>query len=86
MLTEKEHRPGQTTPVPTAPRVEDGVGDAARSSTGAQPLRHGVHWPNRSVLWLLVGLVVVAAVAVPVDRTVFSGGTSGTNHILGCSG
>lgn len=76
MLTEKEHRRGEAPPVATAPKKDDTVGAAARSSTGAQPRRHWVHWPNRSVLWLLVGLVVVAAVAVTVDRTVFSGGTS----------
>ena len=75
MLTKEEHPPGKTPPVPTAAKKEDKAGAAARSSTGAQPLPHWLHWPHRSVLWLLVGLVVAAAVAVTVDRTVFSGGT-----------
>lgn len=75
MLTQEEHPPGKPPSLPTAPRKEDKVGAAAGSSTGAQPLPHRVHWPHGLVLWLLVGLVVAAAVAVTVDRTGFSGGT-----------
>ena len=75
MLTKEEHPPGKSPPVPAAPKKEDTAGAAARSSTGAHRLPHWVHWPHGSVLWLLVGLVVAAAVAVTVDRTVFSGGT-----------
>jgi CubicO group peptidase (beta-lactamase class C family) len=33
------------------------------------------HWPQRSLRWLLVGLVVAAAVAVALDRMVFSDAT-----------
>ena len=33
-------------------------------STGAQSLVHRVHWPHRRALWLLVGFVVAAGVAV----------------------
>ena len=75
MLTKEEHPPGTAPPVATEPRKDDEAGAAARSSTDVQPLRHPVYWPNRSVLWLLVGLVVAAAVAVTVDRAVLSGGT-----------
>ena len=75
MLTQGEHAPGKAPPVSTAPRKEGEVGAAARGSPGAQRLPHWLHWPHGSVLWLLVGLVVAAAVAVTVDRTVFSGGT-----------
>ena len=75
MLTKEERPPGKTPPVSTAARKEDKAGAAARSSTGAQSRPHWVRWPHGSVLWLLVGLVVAAAVAVTVDRTVFSGGT-----------
>ena len=65
----------KTPPVPTAPSNDGEVGARAGSSTGARPLPHRVHWPPGSVPWLLVGLVVAAAVAVAVDRTVLSGGT-----------
>lgn len=44
-------------------------------ATGAQSLLHRVRWRHRRVLWLLVGLVVAAAVAVAIDRTVFSNGS-----------
>jgi CubicO group peptidase (beta-lactamase class C family) len=73
MPTKEEHRPGKAPPVATAPRNDDAAGPAARSPTDTQPLRHWMHWPNRAVPWLLVGLVVAAAVAVTVDRAVFSG-------------
>src|SRR5215207_1158822 len=76
MLTNEDHRPEKTPPVPTAAKKEDKAGAVARSSTGAYRLPHWLRWPHRSVRWLLVGLVVAAAVAVTVDRTVFSGGTS----------
>jgi CubicO group peptidase (beta-lactamase class C family) len=75
MLTEEEHRPGTAPPVGTAPRKDDEAAAAARSSTGAPLLQPLVRWPNRSMRWLLVGLVAVAAVALTVGRTVFSGGT-----------
>jgi CubicO group peptidase (beta-lactamase class C family) len=76
MLTKEEHQPEKTPPVPTAAKKEDKDEAAARSSTGAHRLPHWLHWPHRSVRWLLVGLVVAVAVPVSVDRTVFSGGTS----------
>ena len=71
MLTKEENPAGKTPPVSTASRKEDKVGPAARSSPGA----HWLHWPHGWLLWLLVGLVVATAIAVLVDRTVFSGGT-----------
>jgi len=43
-------------------------------STGAQPLPHRMHWPHRRVLWLIVGLAVLAGIAVGVDRAFFWGG------------
>src|SRR5512133_3533132 len=73
MFAEEGHHPGTAAPLVTPPRKDDEAGAAARSSTGAQPMRHWAHWPNRSVRWLLVGLVA-AAVAITLDRTVFSGG------------
>jgi D-alanyl-D-alanine carboxypeptidase len=42
-------------------------------STGAQSLPHRVHWPHRKVLWLVVGLVVAAGIAVGVGRTIVMG-------------
>ena len=56
----KEHRPLPTTPAPTAPRVEDEVGDAARSSTRAQPLPHRV--------------ALAARVGAPVGRRAVAAG------------
>ena len=41
-------------------------------STGAQPLPHRVHWPHRWV-WLVVGLFVLAGIAVGVERAFFAG-------------
>jgi CubicO group peptidase (beta-lactamase class C family) len=75
MPTREQNPAGKTPPVSTASRKEEKVGAAARSSPGAQRLPHWLRWPHGSVRWLLVGLVVAAAVAVTVDRTVFSGGT-----------
>jgi pimeloyl-ACP methyl ester carboxylesterase len=42
-------------------------------STGAHPVPHRVHWLHRSVVWLLLGLVAAAGIAVGVDRAFFSG-------------
>ncbi len=42
-------------------------------STGAQSLPHRGHWPHRKVLWLVVGLVVTAGIAVGVGRAFFAG-------------
>src|SRR5512134_2072963 len=75
MLTKEEHRPGKTPPGPTAPGNDDEVRAAVRSSPGAQRLPRRLRWPHGWLLWLLVGLVVAAAVALTVDRAVFSGGT-----------
>ena len=38
-----------------------------------QSLPHRVHWPHRKVLWLVVGLVVAAGIAVGVGRTIVMG-------------
>ena len=74
-LTKHKHPSETTPPVSTAARTEDKGGTTARSSPGAQRQRHWLHTAHGSVLWLLVGLVVAAAIAVTVGRTVFSGGT-----------
>jgi len=42
-------------------------------STGTQPLAHRARLPRRRLVWLLVGVIAVAAIAVALDRTVFSG-------------
>jgi D-alanyl-D-alanine carboxypeptidase len=42
-------------------------------STGAQSLPHQVHWPHRKVLWLVVGLVVAAGIAVGVGPAFVAG-------------
>jgi CubicO group peptidase (beta-lactamase class C family) len=75
MLKKEERPPGKTPPGSTAARENDRAGAAARSSTDSQPRPHWGRWPHRWLLWLLVGLVVAAAVAVTVDRKVFSEGT-----------
>ena len=75
MLKKERRPPGKTPPVSTPAKEKDRAGAAARSSTGAQTRPHWVRWQHRWLLWPLVGLVVAAAVAVTVDRTVFSGGT-----------
>jgi CubicO group peptidase (beta-lactamase class C family) len=83
MLTKDEHPSKKTPPVSTALKTEDKGGAAARGSPGAQRLPHRLQSPHGPVLWLLVGLVVAAAVAVTVGRTVFSGGThTGTTSSL----
>lgn len=75
VLTDEEHQPGPTPPVPTAP-TEDEVGAAASRATGAQPLHRHVRRRQGWVLWSLIGLVVgpvaAAGVAVAVDRAFFS--------------
>ena len=40
---------------------------------GAHSLPHSGRWPFRRLLWLLVGLIAAAAIAIALDRTVFSG-------------
>jgi D-alanyl-D-alanine carboxypeptidase len=42
-------------------------------STGVRSLPHRVHWPHRKALWLVVGLVVAAGIAVGVGRAFFAG-------------
>jgi D-alanyl-D-alanine carboxypeptidase len=42
-------------------------------STGAHGVPHRVHWPHRKVLWLVVGLVVAAGIAIGVDRAFLAG-------------
>jgi D-alanyl-D-alanine carboxypeptidase len=42
-------------------------------SSDAQALPHRLHWPHRKVLWLVVGLVVTAAIAVGVGGALFRG-------------
>ncbi len=42
-------------------------------SNSAQPLPHRGRWAHRRLLWLLVGLIAVAGIAVALDRTVFLG-------------
>jgi D-alanyl-D-alanine carboxypeptidase len=42
-------------------------------ATRAQSLSHRAHWPHRKVLWLVVGLVVAAGIAVGVERPLFAG-------------
>lgn len=45
-------------------------------STGAHPVPHSGRRPHRLLLWLLVGLIAAAGIAVVLDRTVFSGTTA----------
>ena len=42
-------------------------------STGAHPLPRSGRWPHWRLLWLLVGLIAAAGIAVALDRTAFSG-------------
>jgi D-alanyl-D-alanine carboxypeptidase len=42
------------------------VEESIHVSTRAQPVPHRVGWPQRRLLWLLVGLVLTAAIAVAV--------------------
>src|SRR5438874_9659486 len=42
-------------------------------STSAQPLPHRVRWPRRLLVWLVVGLVAAAGIAVIVDRAFLAG-------------
>ena len=43
------------------------------TSTDAQPVPHGVRWPHRWVVWVVVGLVAAAGIGVAVDRAFFAG-------------
>jgi D-alanyl-D-alanine carboxypeptidase len=52
-------------------------------STGSQSLPHGVHWPHRKLLWLVVGLVAAAAIAVGVGRALFAGHETRSEHMQG---
>lgn len=42
-------------------------------STGARPLPYRVHWPHRRVVWLVVGIIAAAGIAVGVDRAFLAG-------------
>ena len=48
-------------------------------STGAHPLPRSGRWPHWRLVWLLVGLIAAAGVAVALDRTAFSGSRAGSS-------
>src|SRR5829696_7988856 len=41
--------------------------------TGAHPLPRSGRWPHWRLLWLLVGLIAAAGIAVALERTAFLG-------------
>ena len=41
-------------------------------STGAQPWPHRVHWPHRWVVWVVLGLLGAAGIAVGANRAYFA--------------
>ena len=53
-------------------------------SNSAQPLPHWGRWAHRRLLWLLVGLIAVAGIAVALDRTVFLGEADRRLGAQGC--
>jgi D-alanyl-D-alanine carboxypeptidase len=55
-------------------------------SKGAERLPHGVHWPHRKVLWLVVGLITAAVIAVGVARAFFAGQETQPEHMQGING
>ena len=52
-------------------------------STGAQSLPHRTHWPHRWAVWLAVGLVVAAGIAVGVDRALIAGQETRAEYMQG---
>jgi D-alanyl-D-alanine carboxypeptidase len=52
-------------------------------STGAQSSPHRVHRPHRKVLWLVVGLLAAAVIAVGVGRAFFAGQETRSEHMQG---
>jgi D-alanyl-D-alanine carboxypeptidase len=52
-------------------------------STGAQSLPHRVYWPHRKLLWLVVGLVAAAVIAVGVDRVFLAGHVTRSEYMQG---
>ncbi len=52
-------------------------------STGAQSLPHRVHWARRKVLWLVVGLIAAAGIAVGLGSVFFAGQATRPDHMQG---